>query len=45
MRRSQPMFAALYLSDWIGDVFDPQTFPIDLVNRKLAPKRQRSNES
>jgi hypothetical protein len=29
------------LSDWIGEDFDPQAFSLDLVNRKLAPKRRR----
>jgi hypothetical protein len=28
------------LSDWIGEDFDPQTFSLDLVNRKLPPKRR-----
>jgi len=31
------------LSDWIGEDFDPQAFSLDLVNRKLAPKRRRAN--
>jgi Plasmid pRiA4b ORF-3-like protein len=31
------------ISDWIGDDFDPQAFSVDLVNRKLAPKRRRSS--
>jgi hypothetical protein len=30
------------LSDWIGDDFDPLSFSVDLVNRRLAPKRRRS---
>jgi hypothetical protein len=31
------------LSDWIGDDFDPQTFSVDSVNQRLAPKRRRSS--
>lgn len=31
------------LSDWIGDGFDPQSFSVDSVNRRLAPKRRRSS--
>jgi len=30
------------MREWIGDDFDPQTFSVDSVNRKLAPKRRRS---
>jgi hypothetical protein len=31
------------LSDWIDENFDPQGFSLDLLNRKLAPKRRRAN--
>jgi Plasmid pRiA4b ORF-3-like protein len=31
------------VSDWIGEDFDPQAFSLELVNRKLAPKRRRAN--
>jgi len=31
------------LSDWIGEDFDPQAFSLDLVNRKLEPKRRRAS--
>lgn len=30
------------MRDWVGDEFDPQAFSIDLVNRRLAPRRRRS---
>jgi hypothetical protein len=28
------------ISEWISDVFDPQAFSVEEVNRKLAPKRR-----
>jgi hypothetical protein len=31
------------LRDWVGKDFDSQAFSLELVNRRLAPKRRRAN--